>query len=182
MIEIRFHGRGGQGAVTAAEILAKAVFEENKYTQAFPSFGVERRGAPVTAFTRISDKPIRRRYQIYSPQYVVVLDDTLVNVVDVTSGLLDHGSVLVNSDEENLPAFEGKDIDVSVVDATGVALDIIGRNIVNTTMLGFLAAKTGVVSVDSLLKTIDDTFKGKVAKVNKEATEYIYNKFVNEGE
>ena len=165
MIEIRFHGRGGQGAVTAAEILAKAVFEEGKYTQAFPSFGVERRGAPVTAFARISDKPIRRRYQIYSPKYVVVLDD---------------GSILLNSTNNDLSVFEEKNIDASVVDATGVALDIIGRNIVNTTMLGFLAAKTGVVSLDSLLKTIDDTFKGKVASVNKEATEFIYNKYANE--
>lgn len=180
MIEIRFHGRGGQGAVTAAEILAKAVFEEGKYTQAFPSFGVERRGAPVTAFARISDKPIRRRYQIYSPKYVVVLDDTLVNVVDVTSGILDDGSILLNSTNNDLSVFEEKNIDASVVDATGVALDIIGRNIVNTTMLGFLAAKTGAVSLDSLLKTIDDTFKGKVASVNKEATEFIYNKYANE--
>ena len=97
MIEIRFHGRGGQGAVTAAEILAKAVFEEDKYTQAFPSFGVERRGAPVTAFTRISEEPIRRRYQIYEPKYVVVLDETLANVVNLTSGLQDDGAVLTHA-------------------------------------------------------------------------------------
>lgn len=181
MIEIRFHGRGGQGAVTAAEILAKAVFEEGKYTQAFPSFGVERRGAPVTAFARISDEPIRRRYQIYKPRYVVVLDDTLVNVVDVTSGLLDEGSILLNTDNNELTTkLRDKSIETHPVDATEIALDIIGRNIVNTTMLGFLSAKTGVVSIDPLLKTINDTFKGKVAKLNVEATEYIYNKCVDE--
>lgn len=180
MIEIRFHGRGGQGAVTAAEILAKAVFEEGKYTQAFPSFGVERRGAPVTAFARIADKPIRRRYQIYEPQYVVVLDETLANVVNLTSGLQKDGEVLINTERESIPSLEEQNIKTHVVDATGVALDIIGRNIVNTTMLGFLSAKTGVVSIDSLEKIIKETFKGKVAKTNVEATEFIYNKCVND--
>ncbi|OED30201.1 pyruvate ferredoxin oxidoreductase subunit gamma [Methanosphaera sp. WGK6] len=180
MIEIRFHGRGGQGAVTAAEILAKAVFEEGKYTQAFPSFGVERRGAPVTAFARISDKPIRRRYQIYEPKYVVVLDETLANVVNLSSGLQKDGSVLINSERESLSFTEEKNVETHAVDATGVALDIIGRNIVNTIMLGYLSAKTGVVSIDSLVNTINDTFKGKVAKSNVEATEYIYNKYINE--
>lgn len=175
MIEIRFHGRGGQGAVTAAEILAKAVFEEGKYTQAFPSFGVERRGAPVTAFTRISEEPIRRRYQIYEPQYVIVLDETLANVVDLTSGLKQEGSILVNTERTSIPSLEEQNINTHVVDATQVALDKIGRNIVNTIMLGFLSAKTGVVSIDSLLKVIDDTFPAKVANSNKEATEYVYN-------
>ena len=119
MIEIRFHGRGGQGSVTAAEILAKAVFEEGKYTQAFPSFGVERRGAPVTAFARISDEPIRRRYQIYNPQYVVVLDETLANVVNLTSGIQkDNGAVLVNTKRDAIDSIT--DVDVHTVDATGI--------------------------------------------------------------
>lgn len=87
MIEIRFHGRGGQGAVTAAEILAKAAFEDGKYCQAFPFFGAERKGAPVMAFSRINDKPIRRRYQVYNPDHVLVLDETLLEAVDVLSGL-----------------------------------------------------------------------------------------------
>ncbi len=179
MIEIRFHGRGGQGAVTAAEILAKAVFEEGKYTQAFPSFGVERRGAPVTAFTRINDEPIRRRYQIYNPKYVVVLDETLANVVDLTSGIKDDGAVLINTTKETIDSID-EGIETHHVDATGIALDILGRDIVNTTMLGFLAAKTGIVSLDSLLKTIEGTFKGKVAEKNVEATKYIYNKYLEE--
>lgn len=177
MIEIRFHGRGGQGSVTAAEILAKAVFEEGKYTQAFPSFGVERRGAPVTAFARISDEPIRRRYQIYNPQYVVVLDETLANVVNLTSGIQkDNGAVLVNTKRDAIDSITG--VDVHTVDATGIALDILGRDIVNTTMLGFLSAKTGVVSIDSLVKIVKDTFKGKVADKNVKAVEYIYEKCI----
>lgn len=180
MIEIRFHGRGGQGAVTAAEILAKAVFEEGKYSQAFPSFGVERRGAPVTAFARISDNPIRRRYQIYEPKYVVVLDETLADVVDLTSGLKDDGTILVNTERTSIPSLEEKNIDTALVDATQVALDTIGRNIVNTIMLGFLSAKTGVVSLDSLFKVIDDTFPEKIAKSNKEATEIVYNACVDQ--
>ncbi len=180
MIEIRFHGRGGQGAVTAAEILAKAVFEEGKYSQAFPSFGVERRGAPVTAFARISDNPIRRRYQIYEPKYVVVLDETLADVVNLTSGLKDDGSILVNTERTTIPSLEEKNIETFTVDATQVALDTIGRNIVNTIMLGFLSAKTGVVSLDSLLKIIDDTFPAKIAKSNKEATEAVYNACVEQ--
>lgn len=178
MIEIRFHGRGGQGAVTAAEILAKAVFEEGKYTQAFPSFGVERRGAPVTAFTRISEEPIRRRYQIYEPKYVVVLDETLANVVNLTSGLQKDGAVLINTTRDTIPSLEEQNIETHTVDATQIALDHIGRNIVNTIMLGYLSARTGVVSLDSLLTTIKSTFKGPVAETNIKATEYIYEQYV----
>jgi len=158
MIEIRFHGRGGQGAVTAAEILAKAVFEEGKYTQAFPSFGVERRGAPVTAFTRISDEPIRRRYQIYEPKYVVVLDETLANVVNLTSGLKDDGAVLINTERTSIPSLEKQNIETHEVDATKIALD----------------------TIDSILKIIDQTFPDKIAKSNKEATEYVYNSCVDQ--
>lgn len=177
MIEIRFHGRGGQGSVTAAEILAKAVFEEGKYTQSFPSFGVERRGAPVTAFTRISDEPIRRRYQIYNPKYVVVLDETLSNVVNITAGIQEDGEILVNSRRDEIESVSG--VKTHTTDATGIALDIIGRDIVNTTMLGFLSAKTGIVSIDSLVNIIKDTFKGKVADKNVKATEFIYEQSID---
>ena len=100
MIEIRFHGRGGQGSVTAAEILAKAAFKDGKYVQSFPFFGVERRGAPVMAFTRIDDKPIDIRYQVYNPDYVLVLDDGLMNVVDVFSGIKENTEVIINIAEE----------------------------------------------------------------------------------
>ena len=100
MIEIRFHGRGGQGAVVASNILADAAFREGKYVQAFPYFGVERRGAPVTSFTRIDKNPIKIKSQVYNPNYIVVLDPTLMDVTDVTSGLNKDGVVLINSDKD----------------------------------------------------------------------------------
>ena len=171
MIEIRFHGRGGQGAVTAAEILAKAAFLDGKYVQAFPFFGVERRGAPVMAFTRIDDQPVEIRYQVYNPDYVLVLDDGLMNVVDVFSGLKENSEVIINLAEEYKAATTHK---VHTIDATGIALDMLGRNIVNTIILGYFAKKTGVVSLDSLIQVIKETFPGKVGELNAEATKKAY--------
>ncbi len=171
MIEIRFHGRGGQGAVTAAEILAKAAFEDGKYCQAFPFFGAERKGAPVMAFTRINDNPIRRRYQVYNPDYVIVLDDTLLEAVDVLSGLKEGGKVIINSNSDvNL----GENIDYHNIDATGIALDILGVPIVNTVMLGAFAKVTGIVSLDSLVKVTKETFPGKIGEKNAEAVKIAY--------
>ena len=171
MIEIRFHGRGGQGSVTAAEILAKPAFKDGKYVQAFPFFGVERRGAPVMAFTRIDDKPIKMRYQIYNPDYVLVLDEGLLSVVDVFSGIKDNTEVIINTE-----TFEGSgEHTVHKIDATGIALDMLGRNIVNTIILGYFAKKTGVVSIDSLLEVIKETFPGKIGELNAEATKKAYD-------
>ncbi len=99
MIEVRFHGRGGQGVVTAADILAMAAFYDGKFCQSFPFFGVERRGAPVMAFSRIDDRPVRMRSQIYTPDYVVVQDPTLLEIIDVTSGLKDEGIVIINTEK-----------------------------------------------------------------------------------
>ena len=172
MIEVRFHGRGGQGAVTAAEILAKAAFEDGKYCQAFPFFGVERRGAPVMAFTRIDDKPIRRRYQVYNPDYVVVLDDGLLEVVDVFSGLKNGGKIIINT-TNGVDTTEGADI--HKVDATGIALDILGVPIVNTILLGAFAGVTGEVSIESLIKIINETFSGSVAEKNVKAAKIAYD-------
>ena len=171
MIEIRFHGRGGQGSVTAAEILAKAAFKDGKYSQAFPFFGVERRGAPVMAFTRIDDKPIEIRYQIYNPDYVLVLDDGLMNVVDVFSGIKDNTEVMINIPEEFKGSGEHK---VYSIDATGIALELLGRNIVNTIILGYFAKKTGIVTIDSLIEVILETFPGKIGELNAEATRKAY--------
>lgn len=173
MIEIRFHGRGGQGAVTAAEILAKAAFEDGKYSQAFPFFGVERRGAPVLAFSRIDDKFIRQRYQVYEPDYVVVQDDGLLKVVDVFSGLKENGKVILNT--KNSGQIKGN-YDVYKIDATGIALDILGVPIVNTVMLGAFAAATGEVSLESIIKIIKETFPGKIGEKNAEAAKVAYNK------
>ncbi|MDL2246617.1 pyruvate ferredoxin oxidoreductase subunit gamma [Methanobrevibacter sp. OttesenSCG-928-K11] len=171
MIEIRFHGRGGQGAVTAAEILAKAAFKDGKYSQAFPFFGVERRGAPVMAFTRIDDKPIQIRYQVYTPNYVLVLDDGLTNVVDVFSGLQDGGSVIINTNND----IETKEsASVYDIDATGIALDMLGKNIVNTIILGYLAKKTNIVSIESLIEVIKEVFPGKIGESNAKATLKAY--------
>ena len=170
MIEIRFHGRGGQGSVTAAEILAQAAFKDGKYVQAFPFFGVERRGAPVMAFTRIDDEPIELRYQIYNPDYVLVLDDGLLNVVDVFSGIKDNTEVIINTQE-----FEGSGKHVvHNIDATGIALDLLGRNIVNTIILGYFAKKTQIVSIESLIEVIKETFPGKIGELNAEATKQAY--------
>ncbi|MDR1721979.1 MAG: pyruvate ferredoxin oxidoreductase subunit gamma [Methanobrevibacter sp.] len=170
MIEIRFHGRGGQGSVTASEILAKAAFEDGKYSQAFPFFGVERRGAPVMAFTRIDDKPIEVRYQVYSPDYVVVLDEGLLEVVDVYSGLKDDGSIIINTTKNELSSKDN----VSIIDATGIALDNLGVNIVNTVMLGSFAKKSGLISLDSILNVIKRTFSGSMGQKNAKAAEIAY--------
>ena len=171
MIEIRFHGRGGQGSVTAAEILAKAAFKDGKYVQAFPFFGVERRGAPVMAFTRIDDEPIKMRYQIYNPDYVLVLDEGLLNVVDVFSGIKDNTEVIINTE-----TFEGGgEHIVHKIDATGIALEMLGRNIVNTIILGYFAKKTQVVSIESLVEVIKETFPGKIGELNAEATQKAYD-------
>ena len=172
MIEIRFHGRGGQGSVTAAEILAKAAFKDGKYVQAFPFFGVERRGAPVMAFTRIDDKPIDIRYQIYNPDYVLVLDDGLMSVVDVFSGTKENTEVIINIATE----FEKEmNVIIHTIDATGIALENLGRNIINTIILGYFAKKTGVVSIDSLIEVIKETFPGKVGDLNAKATKIAYD-------
>ncbi|MGB9838674.1 pyruvate synthase subunit PorC [Methanothermobacter sp.] len=177
MIEIRFHGRGGQGAVTAAEILAKAAFEDGKYSQAFPFFGVERRGAPVMAFTRIDDEPIRRRYQVYNPDYVIVLDEGLIDVVDVFSGLKEDGVVVLNT----ASTFSSENAEVHTIDATGIALENLGRPIVNTIMLGAFAGVTGLVSIDSLIKIIKETFPGKIGDKNAEAARIAYEKMKQSG-
>lgn len=171
MIEIRFHGRGGQGAVTAAEILAKAAFEDGNYSQAFPFFGVERRGAPVMAFSRIDDKPIRRRYQVYNPDYVVVLDEGLLEVVDVFSGIIEGGKIILNTKEDFKTE---KNVDVYTIDATGIALDILGVPIVNTVMLGAFAGATGEVTLESIIKMIKETFSGEVGEKNARAAETAY--------
>lgn len=172
MIEVRFHGRGGQGAVTAAEILAKAAFEDGKYCQAFPFFGVERRGAPVMAFTRIDDKPIRRRYQVYNPDYVVVLDDGLLEVVDVFSGIKEGANVIINT---NNGVENSNGVKINKIDATGIALDILGVPIVNTILLGAFAGVTGQVSIESLIKIINETFSGSVAEKNVKAAKMAYD-------
>lgn len=159
MTEIRFHGRGGQGAVVASEILASALFKEGKYVQTFPEFGVERRGAPVQAFLRFDDKPIMLRCKVYEPQHVVILDPVLLKTVNVTQGLKPGGWMLINSDlppsEFAFPKFK-----VATVDATAIAIKYrLGPKtapIVNTAILGAFVRIAGMASLDNVNKSIPE--------------------------
>lgn len=172
--EIRLHGRGGQGSVTAAELIAVAAFEDKRFSQAFPAFGVERRGAPVMAFARIADRPIRVRSQIYEPDYVVVQDVTLLDVVDVASGLKADGKIIINTDrpKENLKL--NTKADIITIDATKIAMEVLGRPIVNTTMLGAFCGATKEVSLESLNKAISERFKGELGRKNLAAIKTAY--------
>jgi len=179
MIEIRIHGRGGQGAVTSAEMLALAAIGAGKYAQAFPSFGPERRGAPVQAFVRVSDKPIRVRGEIKEPNVVVVLDPGLLNIMDVSSGLRDKGIVVVNtklSVAELKARFKDK-WTVAAVDASAIAMQTIGVNIVNTTMIGGILKACEVVTMESLTEPLKHRFGGK-ASGNFDACKKAYESTV----
>jgi len=164
MIEIRIHGRGGQGAVTAAEILATAAFKDGKYSQAFPRFGPERRGAPVEAFCRIDDKFITVRTFVYEPDFLVVLDEGLIHATDITSGLKKDGTIVINTNKKasefNLP------FTVHTFDATKIAMDAFGKPIVNTIILGAFAKATKIVSIKSLEEAVAEKFSGAMADKN----------------
>jgi len=172
MIEVRFHGRGGQGAVTAARLLAQAAFYEGNYSQAFPFFGAERRGAPVLAFTRIDDKPVRVRTQIYEPNYVVVLDHSLLAAVNVASGIKKGGTIIINTKED----VRFPDTKVAIVDATGVAIETLGVPITNTSMLGAFAKATSVVQLDSVTRAVKEYFPAKLADKNVNAVKAAYER------
>jgi pyruvate ferredoxin oxidoreductase gamma subunit len=167
LVEIRWHGRGGQGAVTSAEALAKAAIGEGRFAQAFPSFGPERRGAPVLAFDRISNERIRVRAEITQPDAIVVLDPGLVSVVNVTSGLKKNGRIIINTKKsvDEIAGVFGNKWTVAVIDANKIAQEVLGVNIVNTTMLGALLKATGVVKMESLNEPLKERF-GRLAERN----------------
>jgi len=180
MIEIRFHGRGGQGSVIASEILAQAAFKEGKNVQSFPYFGVERRGAPVTAFTRIDDRPIRIRSEIYEPDYVIVLDPSLLGAVDITSGLKEGGLVLINIDKKPEELKLRSASRIATVDATSIAIKHgLGSRtapVVNTAILGAFAAASKEVRIESIVESIREiapTKKEENAEAAKEAYEKV---------
>ncbi|MBN2251612.1 MAG: pyruvate ferredoxin oxidoreductase subunit gamma [Candidatus Altiarchaeota archaeon] len=175
MKEIRLHGRGGQGAVTAASILAVAAFLDGKYTQAFPTFGVERRGAPVQAFVRISDRFIRRRDQIYEPDALLVFDPTLFKVVDVKGGLKEGGMVIINTNK-TAKDFGLEGFDVKCLDVTKDAFEVLGRDIVNTAILGAFAAYTGDVTKESICAAVKEQFPPELAEKNIKLVEKVYEK------
>jgi pyruvate ferredoxin oxidoreductase gamma subunit len=179
MIEIRFHGRGGQGAVSSAELLALAAIEEGKYAQAFPSFGPERRGAPVLAFCRISGEPIRVRANIYEPDIVVVLDASLLKIVNVASGLKPDGVLVTTSVDSPEKVKEDLKIKtrIGVVDAVKIAREILGLPITNTTMLGSLVRASELVKKESFLPPLKERF-GRIAEKNISAFERAYQETV----
>jgi 2-oxoacid:acceptor oxidoreductase gamma subunit (pyruvate/2-ketoisovalerate family) len=170
LLEFRWHGRGGQGAWTASELLARTAVFEGKFIQSFPEFGPERMGAPVSAFTRISTEPIRIHCGVYEPDVVIVLDSTLLKTVPVTSGLnKEDGIVIVNSAEEpsavreNLKVEKGR---VWTVPATEIAMRILGSPITNTALLGAVARATGIVTLKGIEKTVGERFRADVADKN----------------
>jgi len=175
MKEIRIHGRGGQGSVTAAELLAVAAFEDGKYSQAFPAFGVERRGAPVMSFVRLDDKPIRLRSQIYEPDYVIVQDATLVDVVDVARGTKPEGFILINTEKSPEHFKMVTEASIKTLDATKLAMDFIGKPIVNTTLIGAFAGVSGLIRPESIKNAVMERFPGKVGEKNAAAIQAAYD-------
>lgn len=180
LIEIRWHGRGGQGAVTSAELLARAAIDEGKFAQAFPAFGPERRGAPVVAFDRISSQsPIRVRAEIREPDVVIVLDPTLLSVVKVTAGLKDKGILLINTSKsfEQIQKTFGGNWKLALVDASRIARQVLGVPIVNTTMLGALLKAVQVVKMESLNEPIKERFD-RLAERNVNAMKKAFEETV----
>ncbi|OKY77603.1 MAG: Pyruvate:ferredoxin oxidoreductase gamma subunit PorG [Candidatus Methanohalarchaeum thermophilum] len=171
MEEIRIHGRGGQGSVTAAELLAEAAFEDGLEAQAFPAFGVERRGAPVRAFARISDTKIRLRSQVYEPTYVIVQDATLLGTVDVEEGIKSDGKMIVNTSRDQSQLDIDTEAEIITLDATKLALDILGKPIMNTALLGAFSGATGEVSVEAMKKRVKKRFPGELGEKNAKVME-----------
>ena len=185
LTEIRWHGRAGQGIVTAGELLAESAMEEGKYFQAFPDYGPERMGAPIRSFTRISDKPIDIHCQITYPDVVVIVDPTVIGVVDVTEGLKPDGEVIVNTSEtpakvrEKLGRKTGR---VFTVDATKISIDTLGRPMPNTPMLGALVKATGLVTLKGITEFTREKlaakFRAQVVDANLQSIQRAYDEVV----
>jgi 2-oxoacid:acceptor oxidoreductase gamma subunit (pyruvate/2-ketoisovalerate family) len=183
MIEIRFHGRGGQGAVVGSEVLALAFFLEGRYVQAFPAFGIERRGAPVTAFCRMDDHPINHRNQVYEPDHVVVLDSSLIESVGVTQGLRENGTVVINGkrgfdlDKKHW----GKAYRLYMVDAASIAIEYalgsVSNPIVNTAILGAFSRATGLIHIESVERAIEEYVPLKKEN-NRKAARMAYERVI----
>ncbi len=181
ILEVRWHGRGGLGAVTSAELVALAAISEGKYAQSFPSFGPERRGAPVLSFLRISNEFIKTRTIIYEPDIVVVLDPTLLHAVDVVSGLKKNGKIIINSRKSptELKSEFGYKWPVAAVNATRIAGETIGLPITNTAMIGALLKMTEAVRMDSMVDQLRERFGGR-ATGNIEAMKRAYSETLME--
>ncbi len=176
IIKIRWHGRGSQGVVTASRLVAEAALKEGKNAQAFPSFGAERKGAPIKAFTKISDGQILSRAQIYNPDIVVVLDPTILKVEKVADGLKEDGIIIVNieKDPDQLKSELKLDNKVATINATKIALETLGIPITNTSILGAFAKATGIVSLDTIIEATKERFKQGLAEKNINAIKRAY--------
>ena len=189
LLEIRIHGRGGQGVVTAAQLLVEAAYYEGLWGQAIPFFGAERRGAPVVAYARISDKPIRIHSQIYSPDIVIVFDERLIKLANVYQGLRENGLLIVNTTKITKEIIqvskEGK-VRFAYTPATQIALDlkliVAGWPVINTAMLGAFAKATKLVSINSIERAIKNNWPGKMGELNAKAARLAYEKTVLYGD
>ena len=167
IIEIRWHGRGGQGTKTASLLLADAAFNTGKYIQGFPEYGPERMGAPLTAYNRVSTSPIRIHSNIYEPDYVVVVDDTLLEAVDVTKGLKETGGILINTtkkSEDLLALLKGYKGHIYTIDARKISEECLGKYFPNTPMLAALVKVSNIMNEEEFLKDMQDSFKHKFSK------------------
>ena len=174
MREIVIHARAGQGAITTASILAQALFLEGKYAYAFPHFGAARMGAPMNAFLRFSDKPIRLRSRIYSPDYVIVVDSTLLRSIDVLKGLKEKGVIICDEREGiEYPSPQDKQ-HIYIVPATRIALEVMGKPLGNTALLGAFVGSTGIIKFSSLESAIKKRFSGKTGELNLECAKRGY--------
>lgn len=175
MKEIRIHARAGQGAITTAALLGYAYFLKGAYPYAFPHFGAARMGAPMNAFVRVDTKPVRLRSQIYEPDYVLVMDATLMRGFNCFSGLKENGAAIINEKEGvSVPKVKTKQ-KIFVVPATDIAIKAIGRPLGNTALIGAFAAATGELGLDTLLEVIEKRFSGKAREGNIEAVKQGYN-------
>lgn len=179
MIEIRIHGRGGQGIVTSGELIGLAAFSDGKYAQALPSFGSERMGSPVTTYVRIDDRPIRIRTPIHHPDCVIVQDPTLLATEPVLEGLKPGGLVIVNSKKGPTELGLNLDSQLKTIPAADLALEVLGRPIVNTTILGAFAAASGQISLEGIRKAIEHRFPRELAEKNLKAARKGYD-FIKE--
>ena len=180
LVEVRFHGRGGQGAWTASLLLAQAGLKEQKYIQSFPTFGPERAGAPITAYTRISDEPIHLHSGVYEPDVVVVLDPTLLGPA-VVEGVKPETKLVVNTSQtaaEVNKRLRLEDTETWVVDATSLALKVLGRPITNTAMLGAFVRATGIVKLESLLEVAGERFTGRIGELNLDVISTAYEEVI----
>lgn len=174
MNQIRIHGRGGQGSVTLAHLIAEAAFDQGRWAQAFPAFGVERRGAPVEAFSRVDDEEITDRSQVREPTHVIVQDPTLIEFVDVIRGLVDDGTLVINSAKDPSAVSVETAGTVITVDATGIAREHLGQPIMNTALLGAFAGATDILELDSVERVTLSTFSDEVGRKNVAAVDAAF--------